>query len=139
MIEVVQVPKEQMDEKFLADLHKSIFDHALPGYYFRYDLCMIAKNEKGDLVTYALVREMSCESVELAWGGTSKEHRGFASKVAMEKITEKCLEVYESVVFQTWNNNLKMIRLGLGLGFTIIGTRVTDHNELMVLFSKRRG
>ena len=49
MLEVVQVPKEQMDEKFLADLHKSIFDHALPGYYFRYDLCMIAKNENREL------------------------------------------------------------------------------------------
>jgi len=138
MLEVVQVPKEQMDDKFLGDLHSSIFDHALPGYYFRYDLCMIAKNEQGELVTYALVREISSDSVELAWGGTSKEHRGFASKVAMEKFTEKCLEVYGSVVFQTWNKNLKMIRLGLGLGFTIIGTRVTDDNDLMVIFSKRR-
>jgi hypothetical protein len=138
MLEIVQVPKEQMDEKFLEDLHKSIFDHSLPAYYFRYDLCLIAKNEQGELVTYALLRELSSDSVELAWGGTSKEHRGYSSKMAMEKFTEKCLEFYGSVVFQTWNQNHRMIRLGLALGYSIIGTRITDDNDLMVIFTKRR-
>lgn len=138
-MEIVQVPKEQMDEKFLADLHKSIFDHALPGGYFRFDICMIAKNDNGDLVSYALARELNSNTVELAWGGTSKEFRGISSKMAMEKFTEKCLEVYDSVVFQTWNKNDKMIRLGLRFGFIIVGTRVTDDNDLMVIFSKRRG
>jgi hypothetical protein len=138
MLEVVQVPKEQMDGKFLEDLHKSIFGHELPSFYFRYDLCLIAKNEQGELVTYALLRELSCEAIEMAWGGTSNDHRGFATKTAMEKFTEKCFEFYDSVVFQTWNKNTKMIKLGLALGYTIIGTRLTDDGDLMVLFNKRR-
>lgn len=139
MLEVVQITKAQMDDKFLEDLHKSIFDHSIPAYYFRYDLCLIAKNEQGELMSYALLRELSSESVELAWGGASKEHRGYSSKMAMEKFTEICLEHYNSVVFQTWNQNHRMIRLGLALEYSIIGTRVTDDNNLMVIFNKRRG
>jgi hypothetical protein len=99
---------------------------------------MFAKNDKEELIGFCLARELSKTSVELAWGGTSKEHRGSATVIGLRKITEKCLEHYDSVVFQTWNKNTKMIKLGLALGYTIIGTRLTDVGDLMVLFNKRR-
>jgi hypothetical protein len=139
MLKVVQVSKDLMDNKFLEDLHTSIFDEKLPSDYFRYDTCLIAKNENDDLVSYALVREVSSEMVELAWGGTSKEYRGMASKVAMELFTNECLAHYPSVMFQTWNKNIKMLRLGLVHGYIVNGTRIANNNELFLILTKRRG
>jgi hypothetical protein len=139
MLKIVQVSKYLMDSKFLEDLHTSIFDDKLPSDYFRYDTCLIAKNENDDLVSYALVREVSSEMVELAWGGTSKEYRGVASKVAMELFTNECLAHYPSVMFQTWNKNIKMLRLGLVHGYIVNGTRIANNNELFLILTKRRG
>jgi hypothetical protein len=138
MLKLVQVSKELMDGKFIEDLHSSIFDERLPSDYFRFDTCFIAKNEKDDIVSYALVREVSSEMVELAWGGTSKDYRGMASKVAMDLFTEQCLMHYPSVMFQTWNKNTKMIRLGLVHGYIINGTRIANNNEMFLILTKRR-
>jgi hypothetical protein len=138
MFKLVQVPKELMDGKFIEDLHKSIFDEVLPSDYFRFDTCFIAKNENDDLVSYALVREVSSEMVELAWGGTSKEYRGIASKVALDLFTDECLAHYPSVMFQTWNKNIKMLRLGLVHGYIVNGTRIANNNELFLILTKRR-
>lgn len=138
MIEIAQIPKDQLDEAFVENLYKSIFDYERPADHFRFDLCMVAKNEKGDLIGFCLAREMSKMAVELAWGGTSKEHRGASTLIGLKKITDACLEHYGSVVFHTWNRNTRMIKLGLALGYTIIGTKLSDLDEVMLIFNKRR-
>ncbi|NBV51620.1 hypothetical protein EBR78_10450 [bacterium] len=138
MLKLVQISKDLMDSKFLEDLHVSIFDDRLPADYFRYDSCFVAKNDNDDIVSYSLVREVSSEMVELAWGGTSKEYRGMASKVAMGLFTDHCLQYYPSVMFQTWNKNIKMIRMGLVHGYIINGTRIANNNEMFLILTKRR-
>ena len=138
MLKLVQISKDWMDGKFLEDLHASIFDEKLPSDYFRFDSCFIAKNDKDDIVSYALVREVSSEMVELAWGGTAKDYRGMASKIAMDLFTNQCLMHYPSVMFQTWNKNSKMIRMGLVHGYVINGTRIANNNELFLILTKRR-
>jgi len=138
MIEIAQIPKEQLNEEFVENLYKSIFDYDRPADHFRFDLCMVAKTDKDELVGFCMAREMSKNAVELAWGGTSKEHRGASTLIGLRKITEACLEHYGSVVFHTWNRNTKMIKLGLALGYTITGTKLSDSDELMLIFNKRR-
>lgn len=138
MLQLVQIQKEQIDKKFLEDLHLSVFGESLPGEYFRFDLCLIAKNDNEDIVSYALVREINSETVELAWGGTSKEMRGIASKIAMDMFTEACLKYYPFVMFQTWNKNIPMIRLGLLNGYLITGLRTANNGDLYIIFTKGR-
>ena len=138
MIQVVQILKSQMDTKFLEDLHTSVFQDCIPGDFFRYDLCLVAKDEKDNLISYALVREISSETVELAWGGTTQEHRGFISNKVFKAFTDKCLEHFLFVTFQTRTKNTPMIRLGLAHDYFITGTRIASDNELYVIFTKRR-
>lgn len=137
MLQLVKIPKEQLDGKFLEDLHKSIFDEHIPSEYFRYDFGLIAQDDEGRLATYALVREVSGETLELAWGGTSKECRGITSKMALDFFTQECLALYENVMYQTSNKNIPMIKLGLSLGYIIVGCRVANGGELFLILNKK--
>lgn len=136
---VVKINKEDLSDKFLEDLHYSVFDYQLPASYFRYDLCMVVKNDEGELVTYALIKELTSDTVELAWGGTSKEFRGIPTFKATNLIIEECFKHYENVSFQTWNKNHSMIKVGLSLGFDIIGIRQSQEANVFLLFNKKRG
>ena len=120
-------------------MHESIFDERLPSEYFRYDSCLVAQNDNDDIVSYALIREHTSEMIELAWGGTSKDKRGVNSKIAMQLFTDECLKHYPAVMFQTWNKNIPMIRLGLLNGYIVTGTRLSLTNELYLIFTKKRG
>ena len=138
MLQIAHLTKEQLNGKFLEDLHKSIFDSELPSDFFRYDGCLVAQNAENDIVTYALIREISSETVELAWGGTSKEHRGIATKIAMDHFTQECLRYYSSVMYQTWNKNIPMIKLGLSLDYIIVGSRIADNGDLFLILNRKR-
>lgn len=139
MLEVVQIPRNQMSNEFLENLHLSVFKGHLPAEYFRFDGCMVTKNKEENLVSYALYREISSETVELAWGGTTDEKRGFASKTSLEMFTNECLKHYENVTYQTHNKNIPMLKLGLALDFIVVGCRVVANNELFLILNRKRG
>jgi hypothetical protein len=138
MLQISQIQKSQLDGKFLEDLHKSVFDEAIPSDYFRYDSCLVAQNDSGEIATYALIREISSETIELAWGGTSKDSRGVTSKMALDLFTQECLNYYDNVTFQTCNKNLPMLRLALSLGYIVVGCRVAGNGELFLILNKGR-
>lgn len=138
MLQIVKIPKEQLEGKFLEDLHKSVFEEHLSSDYFRYDFGLIAQDDQGRLATYALVREVSGETLELAWGGTSKECRGVTSKLALDLFTQECLTMYENVTYQTCNKNIPMLKLGLSLGYIVVGCRVANGGELFLILNKKR-
>ena len=137
-MELVQISRENMPGDFLENLHRSVFDAHLPANYFKYDTCWVAKNENGDLVSYALVREISSESVELAWGGTTKENRGFSSIRTLSLFVDECLKHYDNVTYQTWNKNHKMLKLGLGLGFDVTGCRQAINGDIFLILNRKR-
>jgi hypothetical protein len=139
MLQIAAVKKEDMTPKFLEDLHKSTFGAYVPGEFFRFDGCLVAKDDNADLVSYVLVRELSSESAEMAWGGTSKEHRGTSTKHAFDMFVQHLHEQYENVTFQAWNENHPMLRLGLSNKFKIIGCRASNNGDLFVIFNKKRG
>ncbi|NDC25486.1 MAG: hypothetical protein EBZ49_15350 [Proteobacteria bacterium] len=139
MLKLGHIAKDQITSKFLEDLHESIFNERLPSDYFKYDSCLVAQNDEDNIVSYALIREQNSELIELAWGGTCKEQRGVNSKVAMQMFTDECLKYYPAVMFQTWNKNIPMIRLGLLNGYIITGTRLSLLNEMFLIFTKKRG
>lgn len=138
MVQVVQIPKSKMEGKFLEDLHKSVFDMHIPHEYFRYDGCLIAQNDKEEICTYALFREISSEVVELAWGGTAKDFRGVTSRMALDLFGQECLNYYENVTYQTHNKNIPMIKLGLSLGYIVVGTRIANNGDLFLILNKKR-
>lgn len=138
-MELVQIQKNQMTKEFLENLHTSVFDENLPGEYFKYDTCLVVKDSEGDMLSYALVRELTSDSVELAWGGTVKEHRGFKSIQTLTMFVEECLKHYKNVTYQTWNRNHKMLKLGLGLGFDVVGCRQSGDGHIFLIMNKKRG
>jgi len=138
MPQLVKVSKEQMGGKFIEDLHKSIFGDSIPADYFRYDSCLITQDDDNNLVSYVLIREISSETIELGWGGTSKDSRGILSKISLDLFTQECLNHYENVTLQTCNKNLPMLRLALSLGYIVVGCRVANNGELFVILNKGR-
>ncbi len=138
-MQLVQIPKSEITNELLEVVHKSIFDFELPYSYFRYDLCLAIKNDAGDLVSYALVREICSDTVELAWGGTCKEFRGSASLRALSIFANECLKQFKTVTFQTWNKNHKMLKLGLGAGFDVVGCRQAPNGGVYLILNKERG
>jgi hypothetical protein len=139
MLQLASIKKEEMTSGFLADLHKSTFGAEVPGDYFRFDGCLVAKNDEPELVSYVLVREVSSDTVEMAWGGTSTKHRGISSVAAFHMFVEHLHRGYENVMFQAWNKNHPMIRLGLTQKFEVIGCRTASDGSLFVIFNKKRG
>lgn len=137
-MQLVQIPKSDITPEFLENLHHSVFDNRLPASYFRYDLCLAVKNDSGDLVSYALVREVSSDTVELAWGGTVPELRGAASVRTLTMFVDECLKHFPNVMYQTWNKNHKMLKLGLGIGFNVVGCRQAVNGDIFLILNKGR-
>jgi hypothetical protein len=137
-VQIVQIQKEQITKELLEIIHNSVFDFELPYEYFRYDLCLAAKDDAGDLMSYVLLREISSETVEFTWGGAVKYSRGTASLKAFNMATEECLKHFKFVTYQTCNKNHKMIKLGLGSGFDIVGCRQTPMGNTYLILNKER-
>jgi hypothetical protein len=131
------VPKNKVDRGFLEHLHLTTFGAELPHDFFRYDALLIAGDDT-TMFSYTLVREISSETVELAWGGTSTEHRGFRSLKILSSFCEEVFKEYKYVTIQVHNKNYPMLKLALGNGFTIIGTRATESGDIYVIFNKSR-
>lgn len=137
-MELALINKENMPKDFVENLHSTIFDSFIESDYFRYDSCLFAK-EGDELISYVMVREVSSETAEMAWGGTSKKHRGLKSVDAFKLFVDYLHKDYENVGFQTWNRNYPMIKLGLSYKFVITGTRASNNGDLFVIFNKKRG
>ncbi len=129
--------KEDMDGDFIKNLHTSTFGEELPSDYFRFDLALLSEKD-GVLYSYALIRELASDSIEMAWGGTAIELQGYSSKKSFSLFVDKCLEHYPIVTFQCLNTNTRMIRLGLLEGFIITGCRQSAHGGLFLIFTKLR-
>lgn len=131
------VRKEQVDKEFLEHIHLTTFGAELPHDYFRFDALMIAGDGE-EMFSYTLVREISSETAELAWGGTTEKYRGFRSLKILDAFCEQMFKEYLHVTIQVHQKNMPMLKLALGGGFLIIGTRATPEGELYVILNKSR-
>lgn len=134
---LTHLPKEKMTEQFMENIHKNVFDETVPSHFFKFDECLIAENNDY-LLGYILIKEVTTDMIELAWGGTFKNTRGFWVKKAFKNSCDLLLQHYKIITFQTKNNNLSMIKLGLNIGFKIVGCTVVNGNEIFINFSKGR-
>jgi hypothetical protein len=134
---ITHLPKEKMTSDFIENIHTNVFNEVVPGDFFKFDECLIAENDQS-LLAYILIKEITSESVEITWGGSFKETRGLWIKKAFQEGTELLLKHYKTVTFQTRNTNIPMLKLGLSVGFKIVGCVVLNENELFVNFSKGR-
>jgi hypothetical protein len=134
---ITHLPKEKITQSFMENIHKNVFNELVPGDFFKFDECLIAE-ENDSLLAYILIKEVTSDIVDIAWGGSFKETRGFWIKKAFQEGVDLLLKHYKIVTFQTRNTNLPMLKLGLSVGFKIVGCMVLNENELFVNFSKGR-
>jgi hypothetical protein len=134
---ITHLPKEKITESFMENIHTNVFNELVPGNFFKFDECLIAE-ENESLLAYILIKEITTDMIDIAWGGSFKETRGFWIKKAFQEGTDLLLKHYKTVTFQTRNSNIPMIKLGLSAGFKIVGCVVLNENELFVNFSKGR-
>ena len=134
---ITHLPKEKMTEQFMENIHKNVFSENVPGHFFKFDECLIAEKEDS-LLGYILIKEITTDMIDIAWGGTFKETRGIWIKKVFNDACDLLLKHYKVITFQTRNSNIPMIKLGLSIGFKIVGCVVLNENELFVNFSKGR-
>ena len=121
----------------MENIHKNVFNELVPGDFFKFDECLIAE-ENESLLAYILIKEITTDTIDIAWGGSFKETRGVWIKKAFQEATDLLLKHYKTITFQTRNTNPSMIKLGVSAGFKIVGCVVLNENELFVNFSKGR-
>ena len=134
---ITHLPKEKITPSFIQNIHTNVFNEVVPGDFFKFDECLIAEDNQS-LLAYILIKETTSDTVEITWGGSFKETRGFWIKKVFQEGIDLLLEHYKTVTFQTRNTNIPMIKLGLSVGFKIVGCIVLNENELFVNFLKRR-
>ena len=134
----VGMTKEDLTPKFVEDLHLTIFGTVKSSKDFRYDGGYAAQKEDGSLFGYLLFKELSDTEVELMYGGVEKDLRGFATLKVYKRFLNLMFEKYTSIVTSVWNKNLPMIKIYLALGFEIVGTKILENNNLLLIFNKRR-
>ena len=134
---ITHLPKEKITEQFMENIHKNVFHETVPGHFFKFDDCIIVEDQDS-LLAYILIKEITSDMVDIAWGGSFKETRGFWIKKGFQEVTDLLLKHYKTVTFQTRNTNIPMLKLGLAAGFKIMGCMVLNENELFVNFSKGR-
>jgi hypothetical protein len=137
-MQVYKLTKSQFDE-MLADTHTCVFGGELPLDFFRYD-CAYVLSEQKDFIGYALVREMSGEDVELSYGGLVEEHRSKDTKNYFYGVLGRAKEDgYKFAHIQVKNDNLKMLRLALSVGFLVTGFRQSGEQNKLVLMTLNLG
>lgn len=93
-------------------------------------LCIDSKDE---IAGYVTTIDMDSETLYWQHGGAMPEKRGTVLTISgMSKVLNACKEFgYKRVWFRVKNDNLPMLKLGLALGFKVIGTRFFE-NEIFV-------
>ena len=133
MIEVVKLPKEEFD-LIVKDVHTAVFADTLDVNYFRYDFAM-ATIHKEKLISYVLCTERSNEVIELSFGGTVPDERGFKSVESFHMFLRELSHEYSHAVFQVRNDNLPMLKLALHMGFIISGVNNNVYGKTFVVFN----
>jgi hypothetical protein len=136
-MQITYIPKEKITEEFMENIHKNVFRETVPGHFFKFDECLIAEKDNS-LLGYILIKEITTQMIDIAWGGTMKETRGTWVLKAFRDSCELLLKHYKVVTFQTRNTNVPMIKLGLSAGFSIVGCVVVNNDGLFINFSKGR-
>lgn len=136
-MEFLHATKEQLDNKFLENLHSSSFDFFVDADNFRIDAGYLAK-ENETLFGYALYRELSSDSVELVYGAVDRNLRGFKTFKTLYQFIQILLAKYSSISTMVWNNNHKMLKLYIALGFNIVGIKMSSKSELFVILNKEK-
>jgi len=139
MSEIVSIPKDFFTEKFLENLHSTIFDFHKSGDEFRIDGGYIAKEEDGNISGYVLYREVSKNVIDLAYGGADKSYRGFKTLDNLSKFISQMLESYELITTMVWNKNTKMLKIYMSLEFDIVGTKLSKTGDMFVILEKGKG
>lgn len=137
-MEFVRIQKESLTDKFLEDLHVTIFGYHKPAKDFRIDGGYAAQKDDGTLFGYTLYKELSDTEVEMMYGGVDQNLRGFSTFKVYKQFLDIMFEKYSSITTSVWNKNFPMLKIYMGLEFEIVGTKLSDSNELFLTLTKRR-
>jgi ribosomal protein S8E len=130
-VKIHKASKQEFDT-VVYKTHMAVFEDKVEETFFRYDYALFTEDGNGEPISYTLCRELNEDTVEMAYGGTVKEHRGLSSKESMMMILNELLSTYKRAVFQTKNTNFPMLRLALSLGGKIIGVHQNPRNDMYV-------
>ena len=136
MAQILHIPKEELSEEFLENLHSTTFDFHKSGDDFRIDGGYLSKEEDGSISGYVLYREISKSVIDLAYGAADKSNRGFLSLKNLAHFINLMFDKYEVVTTMVWNKNYKMLKMYMALGFDVVGTKLSHTGDLFVLLEK---
>ena len=134
----VKLDKKDLTDKFVEDLHLTIFGYSKSAKEFKIDGGYAAQREDGSLFGYVLYKELSNCEIELMYGGVEKELRGFSTLKIYRKFLDILFEKYSSVLTSVWNKNFSMLKIYMSLEFEVIGTRFLDNNKLLLVLNRKR-
>jgi hypothetical protein len=133
---IVHIKKEQLDASFLENLHSTTFDFYKSGDDFRVDGGYAVQEQDGNLSGYVLYREISNKVIDLAYGASDKDYKGFRSVKNLNYFIELMFQKYEVITTMVWNKNYKMLKIYMALGFDVVGTKLSHKGGLFVLLEK---
>ena len=137
-MQFVRISKENLTDKFLEDLHLTIFGYRKSAKDFRIDGGYAAEKDDGTLFGYLLYKELSDSEVELMYGGIERDMRGFSTFKVYKQFLDLMFEKYSSIVTSVWNKNFPMLKIYLGLEFEVVGTKLLENNSLLLILNKRK-
>ncbi len=118
----------------LKNTHLAVFGKSLDAGHFRFDYAFISMLDDKP-VSYTLVREIDADTCEFTYGGTVPDMRGNKTVDSFAMFLNS-VEL-PNVVIQVHNENIKMLSLGIYMGFKIIGTRVSNDGKMFVMMNKK--
>lgn len=125
--------------KIADDAYKAVFGSLAPENMSKIERNdgAIAVYDEGELVGFCSFKEIDANSIFLTFGGAIPACQG---KLVVARMFKKIVEMFEGIGFKrlkirTTNDNIKMLRLGLGFGFKIIGTEI--HRDKLFITMQR--
>lgn len=130
-VQVVRIEPDEWAARFSEEIHKLVFKEIKPSFADRisYALLFVCQEE---VVGYLTVRETDHETVYWQFGGVLPGvRRRLLGRGCVAAALEWQKAYSKRVMLYTQNTNLPMLKLALGYGFLVIGTR-TFKNWVMV-------
>ena len=130
-MKILECSKEKfkpLEKQAYELVFKHNFDHASK----RADKFLVMFDDDDKMVgfvSYFEINEWGCYIVS---GGMLESCRGFATYSYFKAIMDK-LKKYSHIQFETSNKNEAMIKLGMKLGFRIVGTIAYQHDIYLTM------
>lgn len=122
-ITVSRIEPDEWKNRFSEDIHKLVFKEIKPAFADRISYALLLTYQE-EVIGYLTVRETDHETVYWQFGGLlSRFRRGMLGSRCFEAALEWQKAHSKRVMMYVQNTNLSMLKLALGYGFLVIGTR----------------